>query len=121
MVAWDKHPRTGMLDVEILDNLKQGLAHDVKIRVMAEDMYGNYKPLEGFRGADDVWHLESDHPLLPTVPHIYNVRVELYRPFVVDEFRYGRRFQRILEKDLGTLAVRRVRLIPGRIVDLVVY
>lgn len=121
LVPWDKHPRTGMLDVEILDTLKQGLAHDVKIRVMAEDMYGNYKPLEGFRGADGVWHLESDHPLLPTVPHIYNVRVELFRPFIVDEFRHGRRFQRVLEKDLGTLAVRRVRLIPGRIVDLVVY
>jgi len=60
-----------MLDVEILDNLKQGLAHDVKIRVLAEEMYGNYKPLEGFRGDDSVWHLESDHPLLPTVPHIY--------------------------------------------------
>lgn len=121
LVPWDKHPRTGMLDVEILDNLKQGLAHDVKIRVLAEDMYGNYKPLEGFRGEDGVWHLESDHPLLPTVPHIYNVRIELYRPFVVDEFRHGRRFQRVLDKDLGTLAVRRVRLIPGRIVDLVVY
>jgi len=31
MVPWDTHPRVGMLDVEILDSMRQGLAHDVKI------------------------------------------------------------------------------------------
>ncbi|MDA0587193.1 MAG: hypothetical protein O2820_05455 [Planctomycetota bacterium] len=121
MVPWDKHPRTGMVDVEVLDTLTQGLAHDVKIKVTTEDMYGNYEPLEGFRGENGVWHFESDHPLLPTVPHIYNVRVEVIREVTVSEVRYGRTFYRVIEKSLGKLASRRIRLIPGRIVDLIVY
>lgn len=121
MVPWDKHPRTGMVDVEVLDTLTQGLAHDVKVKVTTEDMYGNYKPLEGFRGENGVWHFETEHPLLPTVPHIYNVRVELIREVTVSEVRYGRTFYRVIEKTLGKLATRRIRLIPGRIVDLIVY
>jgi len=121
IVPWDKHPRIGMLDVEVLDTLKQGLAHNVKIKVTTEDMYGNYKPLKGFRGEKGVWHFETAHPLLPTVPHIYNVRVELIREVTVTEVRYGHTFYRVIEKNLGKLATRRVRLIPGRIVDLIVY
>ncbi|MFP6765041.1 MAG: hypothetical protein VB858_15545 [Planctomycetaceae bacterium] len=120
MVPWDTHPRVGMLDVEILDTMRQGLARDVKIKVHAEDMYGNFKPLEGYRGADGIWHFESD-PLLPTVPHIYNVHFELIREEMVEEIRYGRRFQRLVERNLGSLGVRRIRLIPGRIVDLIFY
>ena len=83
-------------------------------------MYGNFKPLEGYRGADGIWHFESD-PLLPTVPHIYNVHFELIREETIEEIRYGRRFKRVIERNLGSLGVRRVRLIPGRIVDLIFY
>jgi hypothetical protein len=120
MIAWDKHPRIGMVDIEVLDSMRVGLAHDVKIKVITQDIYNNNKPLEGFFGEDNVWHFESD-PLLPLVPHIYDVRFELIRERRVQEMRYGRMFERIKEDKLGTIGIRRIRLIPGRIVDLVLY
>jgi hypothetical protein len=120
MIAWDKPPRVGMLDVEVLDSVRVGLAKDVKIKVTARDMYNNFKPLEGFLGEDNVWHFESE-PLLPTVPQIYDVTFKLIRERTEYERRYGRLFEKLVEDDLGTLGVRRIRLIPGRIVDLVYY
>jgi hypothetical protein len=120
LLAWDKHPRVGMVDVEVLDSVRVGLAHDVKIKVITKDIYNNNKPLEGFFGEDGVWHFESD-PLLPLVPHIYDVRFELVRERRIQEMRYGRMFERIKEDKLGTIGIRRIRLIPGRIVDLVLY
>lgn len=120
MIDWDKHPRIGMLDVEVIDTLRAGLASDVKIKVTARDMYNNFKPLEGFRGDDGVWHFESD-PLLTTVPNIYDVKFELVRERTVFEKRYGRVFEKTIEDNLGSLGTQRVRLIPGRIVDLVYY
>ena len=120
MIDWDKHPRIGMLDVEVIDTLRAGLASDVKIKVTARDMYNYFKPLEGFRGDDGVWHFESD-PLLTTVPNIYDVKFELIREQTVFEKRYGRVFERTVEENLGSLGTQRVRLIPGRIVDLVYY
>jgi hypothetical protein len=120
LIAWDKHPRIGMLDVEVLDSMRVGLAHDVKIKVITQDIYNNNKPLVGYFGEDSVWHFESD-PLLPVVPHIYDIRFELIRERRVQEMRYGRMFERIIEDKLGTIGIRRVRLIPGRIVDLILY
>lgn len=120
MIDWDKHPRIGMLDVEVIDTLRAGLASDVKIKVTARDMYNNFKPLEGYRGDDNVWHFESD-PLLTTVPNLYNVKFELVRERTVFEKRYGRVFEKTIEDNLGSLGTQRVRLIPGRIVDLVYY
>lgn len=120
LIAWDKHPRIGMLDVEVLDSVRAGLADDVLIKVITQDIYNNNKPLEGFIGEDDVWHFESD-PLLPSVPHIYDVRFELVRERTIQEMRHGRLFLRTKEEKLGTIGIRRIRLIPGRIVDLVLY
>lgn len=120
MIAWDKPPRVGMLDVEVLDSVRTGLAPDVKVKVTARDMYNNFKPLEGYLGDDKVWHFESE-PLLPTVPHIYDITFELIRERTEYERRYGRLFEKVVEDKLGTLGVRRIRLIPGRIVDLVFY
>jgi len=120
MIDWDKHPRIGMLDVEIIDTLRAGLAADVKIKVTARDTYNHFKPLEGFRGDDGVWHFESD-PLLPTVPNIYDVKFTLVREQTVFEKRYGRVFEKTIEQNLGSLGTQRVRLIPGRIVDMVYY
>jgi hypothetical protein len=120
MIDWDEHPRIGMLDVEVIDTLRAGLASDVKIKVTARDMYNNFKPLEGYRGDDGVWHFKSD-PLLTTVPNIYDVKFELIRERAVFEKRYGRVFERTVEDNLGTLGTQRIRLIPGRIVDLVYY
>jgi hypothetical protein len=120
MIDWDKHPRIGMLDVEVIDTLRAGLASDVKIKVTARDMYNYFKPLEGFRGDDGIWHFESD-PLLTTVPNIYDVKFELIREQTVFEKRYGRVFEKTVERNLGSLGTQRVRLIPGRIVDLVYY
>ena len=104
----------------MLDTLRHGLAHDVEIKVTARDIYNHFKPLEGYLGDDEVWHFESE-PLLPTVPHIYDVKFELIRKRIEEERRYGRLFQREVEDKLGTLGIRRIRLIPGRIVDLVMY
>ncbi len=120
MIAHDKPPRVGMLDVEVLDSVRVGLPPDVKVKVTARDMYNNFEPLEGYLGEDNVWHFESE-PLLPTVPHIYDVTFELIRERTEYERRYGRLFQKVVEDKLGTLGVRRIRLIPGRIVDLVFY
>jgi hypothetical protein len=120
MIDWDKHPRIGMLDVEVIDTLRAGLASDVKIKVTSRDMYNYFKPLEGFRGDDGIWHFESD-PLLTTVPNIYDVKFELIRERTVFEKRYGRVFEKTVEENLGSLGTQRVRLIPGRIVDLVYY
>ena len=120
MIAYDKPPRVGMLDVEVLDSVRVGLAPDVKVKVTARDMYNNFEPLEGYFGEDKVWHFESE-PLLPTVPHIYDVTFELIRERTEYERRYGRLFEKVVEDKLGTLGVRRIRLIPGRIVDLVFY
>ena len=120
MIAHDKPPRVGMLDVEVLDSVRVGLAPDVKVKVTARDMYNNFEPLEGYFGEDKVWHFESE-PLLPTVPHIYDVTFELIRERTEYERRYGRLFEKLVEDKLGTLGVRRIRLIPGRIVDLVFY
>jgi len=120
LIDWDKHPRIGMVDVEVLDTLRVGLAADVKIKVTARDMYNYFKPLEGYRGDDGIWHFESD-PLLPSVPNIYDVKFELIRERTVFEKRYGRVFEKTVEDKLGTLGTQRIRLIPGRIVDLVYY
>ncbi len=120
MLDWDKHPRVGQLDIEILDTMRVSLARDVQIKVTAKDIYNNFKPLKGYLGDDDVWHFASE-PLLPTVPHLYDVRFELIRERSHFERRYGRLFERIVEDKLGVLGVRRVRLIPGGTVDLVFY
>lgn len=120
MLDWDKHPRVGQLDVEILDTLRVGLADDVRIKVTARDMYNHFKPLEGYLGEGNVWHFSSE-PLVPTVPHVYDVRFELIRERTEVERRYGRLFERIVEDNLGVLGNRRIRLIPGRTVDLVLY
>jgi len=103
MIDWDKHPRIGMLDVEVIDTLRVGLPSDVKIKITARDMYNYFKPLEGFRGDDGIWHFESD-PLLTTVPNIYDVKFELIRERTVFERRYGRVFETTVEDNLGTLS-----------------
>lgn len=120
MIPHDKHPRIGMLDVEIIDSMRAGIAPDVKIKVIVRDMYNHFAPLKGYLGDDNVWHFESE-PLLPSVPQIFDVRVELIREREEVERKYGREFIRNVEDKLGTLAVSRVRLIPGRIADLVIY
>ena len=120
MVAHDKHPRIAGLDVEIVDNMKVGVDSSMKIKVTAKDIYNNFKPLEGYADEDGIWHFESA-PLLPTVPHMYDVRVELYRETSKVEFAYGRQVLKTTEHALGAIAIKRVRLIPGRIVDLMVY
>ena len=56
--------------------------------------------LEGHCGIDGVWHFKTMRPLMPGVPHIYNVRFT------------------VLKKGVLVNDVRVVRLIPGRIVDL---
>jgi len=120
MIPHDKHPRIGMLDVEVVDNLRLGLDPSLKLKVTAKDIYNHFGPLEGYADDDGVWHFESE-PLLPTVPHIYDVRIELIKETQKDENHYGRLVRRTIETNQGTIAIRRVRLIPGRIVDLMVY
>jgi hypothetical protein len=120
MIPHDKHPRIGMVDIEVVDNYRIGLEPSLKLKVTARDIYNHFPPLEGYADDDGVWHFESE-PLLPTVPHIYDVRVELIKESTRIENHYGRNVERKIEENKGTIAIRRIRLIPGRIVDLMIY
>lgn len=79
----DKHPRIAMLDVSVEN------AYDVWV-----DGFKSYRTKDG------VWHLESKEPLVPGVPHVYNVRSKMG------------------EEEDAPFEYRTVRLIPGRIIDL---
>ena len=125
MIDWDKHPRIGMLDVEVIDTLRAGLASDVKIKVTARDMYNNFKPLEGFRGDDNVWHFESD-PLLTTVPNLYNVKFELVRERKLYELIPGKKKSSRLEASgvavvNDSTAAMCPRMVPERIASCVFF
>ncbi len=81
LIDAEKHPRVGMVDVALSDN------YEVTSKGLKVKWTGK------------VWRLESD-PLLPGIPHIYEVKSE-WGPEGAKQHQ-----------------VRTIRLIPGRIVDL---
>lgn len=85
-VPTDKHPRTAMIEVNAPS--------------AAEVTIEGVEDFEGYLGNDGLWHFESDTPLLPGIPHIYDVKAEFVR--------HGR----------PVTETRTVRMIPGRIVTL---
>ena len=89
LIPEDRHPRTGMLDIW---NVPAGAEVTIK-------------NMKGYRGKDCAWHFESEHPLLPGIPHIYRVHVRICH--------VGAGHKKVSFDD-----VRTIRLIPGRIVDL---
>lgn len=83
LVPKDEHPRAGMIDVHV-----SGYEKVVIIGLV---------DFEGFKGTDGVWHFTSEDPLLPHVPHIYQV---------------------IATNGPHSETSRWVRMIPGRIVTI---
>lgn len=86
-----KPPRVGMVDVQVA-------SPDMKVAVSDTDVFREEDLLEGHRTKRNPnhWIFESK-PLLPGVPHIYRVEAQ---------------------DASGTVQVKYVRLIPGRIVDV---
>ena len=66
------------------------------------DAVVSVRGLKGYRDIEGVWRFEPNLPLVPGIPHIYTVKIET-------GYASG-----LLHTD-----VRKVRLIPGRIVELV--
>ncbi|HID20848.1 MAG TPA: hypothetical protein EYP14_00395 [Planctomycetaceae bacterium] len=119
-VPWDKHPRTGMVEVTILDETRERLAKeypDAELKVTVSDIRNFFKPLDGYLGKDGLWHFESD-PLYPGIPHIYDVKFEMIRKVHKVEIKYGHRVEYDEEHKVDDLGFRRIRLIPGRIVEV---
>jgi hypothetical protein len=85
LVPKEEHPRTARIDVE-------ATALPFVEVIGLEDF-------DGFRGRDGLWHFKSKRPLLPGVPHIYQVIAHDGTPGGLED-------------------VRTVRMIPGRIVRL---
>lgn len=94
-VPVEKHPRVGMIDVKVND-ADEVIVHDMNaMRTEAT--------ISGFRDAEDanVWHFESK-PLYPGLDHIYRVQATFKNP-----------------DGTKTKSERYVRLIMGRVVELV--
>jgi hypothetical protein len=83
LIPKDEHPRTARIDVAITT-------------LPFVEVLG-LEDFDGFRGRDGLWHFKSKRPLLPGVPHIYQVIAHDGTPGGVED-------------------VRTVRMIPGRIV-----
>lgn len=115
-IPWDKHPRTGMVEIEI-DKAALVLEEGVEIKVTVQDVKENFKPLDSFLGDDGKWHFESE-PLYPGNPHIYHCIFEVVRVTTRIDRVYGQRIETQIEETVRNLGVRTIRLIPGRIVDL---
>ncbi|RMG39379.1 MAG: hypothetical protein D6725_05275 [Planctomycetota bacterium] len=117
LVPVDKHPRIGMLIVHVPKSLYERLEENVELRVTVHDVNGNFKPLEGYKDRKGDWHFESD-PLYPWVPQIYDVVFEYVRIEIKEGVRNGRKYRQRFEFKDSELGYRRVRLVPGRIVEV---
>jgi len=109
-----------MLDVKILDETRDRLAKEypqAELKVTVSDIRNFFEPLDGYLGKDGLWHFESD-PLYPGIPHIYDVKFEMIRKVHKVEIKYGHRVEYDEEHKVDDLGFRRIRLIPGRIVEL---
>ncbi len=113
----DIHPRVGLLEITVSAATFRNMPsrHDIKVTV--EDEAGHFEELEGYYGEDDKWHFESK-PLYPGIPHIYDVKFEEMKIEMKRERKYDKIVESEIEKKVRDLGVRRVRLIPGRIVFL---
>jgi len=90
----DKHPRVGMIDVHV-----RGAT---SVRVLNINPHREEDDIDGFQAAgnNSLWRFETN-PLFPGIPTIYKVII------------------RFSEEPNARETVRIVRLIPGRIVELV--
>ena len=112
-----KHPREGLLEITVSDDTFHRLVTNEEVKITVEDEAGHYDEVEGFFGEDDKWHFESE-PLLPGIPHIYDVKFEVVRTDKKRERKGDRIIEIEVEKKVRDLGLRRLRLIPGRTVYL---
>lgn len=117
LVPVDKHPRIGMLIVHVPQTLYENLEENVELRVTVHDINGNFEALQGYKDRKGDWHFESE-PLYPWVPQIFDVVFEFVRIEIKEGVRNGRKYRQKFEYKERELGFRRVRLVPGRIVEV---
>lgn len=113
----DKHPRVGLLEISVGDDLFNSLKAGEEIKVSVEDEAGHFDELEGYFGDDDKWHFESE-PLNTGIPHIYDVKFEVVRMDKKRERKGDKFIETEVEKKVRDIGLRRLRLIPARTVYL---
>jgi hypothetical protein len=112
-----KHPRVGLLEISVHDDAFRSLNGTEEIKITVEDEAGHFDELEGYFGSDDKWHFESE-PLYSGVPHIYDVKFEIVRTDKKRERKGDKTIEMEVEQKVRDIGLRRVRLIPGRTVQL---
>ena len=117
LVNSDIHPRVGVLEITVSDATLRQMPSGHEIKVTVADEAGHFEELDGYFGEDDKWHFESK-PLYPGIPHIYDVKFEEIKIEIKRERKYDKIVESEVEKKICDLGVRRLRLIPGRIVFL---
>jgi len=120
LVAWDQHPRAAMLEIALPESVTEGTVKEgegLQVRVTVQDHRNYFEPLEGHIGDDDRWVFESD-PLIPGIPHIYNIKVALVRVRTVKDKRWGRVYETQVEDKVRVIGYRQVRLVRGRILEM---
>lgn len=113
----EEHPRVGMLEIHVAPELTADPDARLRPKITVQDWRVNFKELEGYYGDDQLYHFESE-PLIPGVPHIYHVKLDLIRIETSVERKWGRLIEREQEVVVRTVGYRTVRLIPGRIIEL---
>ena len=113
----DIHPRVGVLEITVSDATLRQMPSGHEIKITVADEAGHFEELDGYFGEDDKWHFESK-PLYPGIPHIYEVKFEEIKIEIKRERKYDKIVESEVEKKIRDLGVRRLRLIPGRIVFL---
>lgn len=110
----DKHPRIGMLEVvpPVHPDARKTEAGEIYVKLSATGMNAYLDD------DDNRWHLETEHPMIPGNPLIFDVQAELVRVETVVETKWGKKYEKQIEKVLEHLGYRTVRLIPGRIVEI---
>lgn len=116
-VPHDFHPRSSIIRFCFPPEALRGVEPGLEPRFTVQDFRRNLAPLRGFKGDDDFYYFES-RALVPGVPHIYVVKVELIRKHTRVLRQNGRLHERNADVVVQTLGHRSLRLIPGRMVDL---
>ncbi len=108
----EMHPRAAMLEVTVPSAAELGevVEANTRVKVTVPGMDGNIDE-------DGIWRFDVK-ALVPGVPHIYDVIFELVRIESRIEDRHGRQYTVDYEVKIKDLGYRKVRLIPGRIVEL---
>jgi len=109
-----------MLEVTIPKRMIQSLDDDVVLKIEAYHTRNYFPPMTAAQSDHKrLLYTFETQPLIPGVPHVYDIRFTYVRRKLIRErTRYGREIERWEETPLKEAGVLRVRLIHGRIVRL---